>query len=62
MNVAITRAKKKLVIIGTVKYLQEVKPWDRIVSKIQEEGWQINVDSDFEQECLRVKMCQDLFE
>jgi superfamily I DNA and/or RNA helicase len=38
--VAITRAKKKLIIIGTEKYLKEIKPLDRIIAKLQEENWE----------------------
>ncbi len=45
MNVAITRAKKTLVVIGTVKYLRDVKPWDQIVDKIQSEGWEHKLDT-----------------
>jgi DNA replication ATP-dependent helicase Dna2 len=40
LNVAITRAKKKLVIIGTEKYLKEIKPLDKIIEKLQTEGWE----------------------
>ena len=39
LNVAITRAKKKLVLIGTEKYLKEIKPLDRIIEKLMDEGW-----------------------
>jgi superfamily I DNA and/or RNA helicase len=38
--VAITRAKKKLVLIGTEKYLKEIKPLDRIIEKLKDEGWE----------------------
>ncbi len=34
LNVAITRAKKKLIIIGTEKYLKEIKPLDKIIEKL----------------------------
>ncbi len=40
LNVAITRAKKKLIIIGTEKYLKEIKPLDKIIEKLQLEGWE----------------------
>ena len=40
LNVAITRAKKKLVLIGTEKYLKEIKPLDRIIEKLKDEGWE----------------------
>ena len=39
LNVAITRAKKKLVLIGTEKYLKEIKPLDRIIEKLKDERW-----------------------
>ena len=39
LNVAITRAKKKLILIGTEKYLKEIKPLDRIIEKLMDEGW-----------------------
>jgi len=31
LNVAITRAKKMLILIGTEKYLNEIKPLDQII-------------------------------
>ena len=31
LNVSITRAKKKLIIIGTLQYLKEIKPWDKLI-------------------------------
>ncbi len=40
LNVAITRAKKKLILIGTEKYLKEIKPLDKIIEKIRSEGWE----------------------
>ena len=40
LNVAITRAKKKLILIGTEKYLKEIKPLDNIIEKLQLEGWE----------------------
>ena len=40
LNVAITRAKKKLIIIGTEKYLKEIKPLDKIIEFIQQKGWE----------------------
>ena len=45
LNVAITRAKKKLVIIGTEKYLKEIKPLDKIIEKLQHEGWEQELNS-----------------
>ena len=39
LNVALTRAKKLLVIIGTEHYLKEVSPLDRIIQKFINEGW-----------------------
>ena len=39
LNVAITRAKKKLILLGTEKYLSEIKPLDRIIEKLKVEGW-----------------------
>ena len=39
LNVAITRAKKKLVIIGAEKYLKDIKPMDQIIEKLNNEGW-----------------------
>lgn len=39
LNVAITRAKKKLVLIGTHKYLTQISPLDEIIAKIDKEGW-----------------------
>ena len=41
---AITRAKKKLILIGTEKYLKEIKPLDQIIEKIQIEKWQVSLD------------------
>jgi superfamily I DNA and/or RNA helicase len=38
--VAITRAKKKLILIGAEKYLREIKPLDKIIEKLKEEGWE----------------------
>jgi len=35
LNVAITRAKKKLIIVGTEKYLREIDPWDKIISIVK---------------------------
>lgn len=40
LNVAITRAKKKLILIGTEKYLKEIKPLDKIIEKLQKEKWE----------------------
>lgn len=40
LNVAITRAKKKLIIIGTERYLKDIKPLDKIIEKLQKEGWE----------------------
>lgn len=40
LNVAITRAKKKLILIGTEKYLKEIKPLDKIIEKLKSEGWE----------------------
>ena len=40
LNVAITRAKKKLILIGTERYLKEIKPLDKIIEKLQLEGWE----------------------
>ena len=40
LNVALTRAKKKLILIGTHQYLKEIKPLDRIIEKMQDEGWE----------------------
>ena len=31
---------KKLVLIGTEKYLKEIKPLDRIIEKLKDEGWE----------------------
>ena len=45
LNVAITRAKKKLVLIGTEKYLKEIKPLDKIIEKLQHEGWEQELNS-----------------
>lgn len=45
LNVAITRAKKKLILIGTEKYLKEIKPLDKIIEKIQSEGWEQELNS-----------------
>ena len=39
LNVALTRAKKMLVVIGTEKYLQDISPLDQIVDKLNKEGW-----------------------
>ena len=36
VNVAITRAKKMLILIGTEEYLSDVKPLDQIVIKMKE--------------------------
>jgi superfamily I DNA and/or RNA helicase len=38
MNVAITRAKKKLIVVGAARYIREIKPWDQIVASIEENG------------------------
>jgi superfamily I DNA and/or RNA helicase len=43
--VAITRAKKKLIIIGTEKYLKEIKPLDKIIEKLHSEGWEEELNS-----------------
>lgn len=45
LNVAITRAKKKLVVVGNEKYLKDIKPWDKIINKIKAEGWQHQISS-----------------
>jgi DNA replication ATP-dependent helicase Dna2 len=39
LNVAMTRAKKMLIVIGTEKYLQDISPLDQIVNKFNKEGW-----------------------
>jgi len=39
LNVALTRAKKKLIIIGAEKYLKDISPMDMIVRKLNEENW-----------------------
>ena len=36
LNVAITRAKKKLIIVGSLGYLQVIKPWDQICEVVVE--------------------------
>ena len=45
LNVAITRAKKKLVIVGTRKYLEEVHPLSDIIGFIVEKGFRTEVCS-----------------
>lgn len=40
LNVAITRAKKKLIVIGSEKYLKDIKPLDKIIAKLKEEKWE----------------------
>ena len=45
LNVAITRAKKKLILIGAEKYLREIKPLDKIIEKLKEEGWEQELNS-----------------
>ena len=40
LNVALTRAKKKLILIGTHEYLKAISPLDRILEKIAKEGWE----------------------
>ena len=40
LNVALTRAKKKLILIGTEKYLKEIKPMDKVLEKMHVEGWE----------------------
>ncbi len=45
LNVALTRAKKKLIIIGTEKYLKEIVPFDRIIEKLNQEGWTQELNS-----------------
>jgi len=35
LNVAITRAKKKLILIGAAKYLKEISPVDKVIAKLQ---------------------------
>ena len=42
---AITRAKKKLILIGAEKYLREIKPLDKIIEKLKEEGWEQELNS-----------------
>jgi superfamily I DNA and/or RNA helicase len=37
--VAITRAKKKLILVGAEKYLNMVKPFDKIIDKLNKEKW-----------------------
>ena len=39
LNVAITRAKKKLILIGTEAFLNEIKPFDQICAKLNQNGW-----------------------
>ena len=39
LNVALTRAKKMLVVIGTEEYLKEIQPLDRIIGKLNAENW-----------------------
>jgi len=39
LNVALTRAKKMLVVIGTEEYLKEIEPIDRIIGKLNSENW-----------------------
>ena len=43
VNVAITRAKKMLILIGTEEYLSDVKPLDQIVIKMKEQEWAVSV-------------------
>lgn len=45
LNVAITRAKKKLVIVGTRKYLEEVRPLSEIIGVMIEKGFGTEVCS-----------------
>ena len=48
LNVAITRAKKKLIFIGTHTYLKEIKQFGQIIEKIEKEGWdeELNIFDD----------------
>jgi superfamily I DNA and/or RNA helicase len=39
INVALTRAKKMLVIIGTEEYLKDITPLDKLVNKLNQEQW-----------------------
>jgi DNA replication ATP-dependent helicase Dna2 len=39
LNVAITRAKKKLIIIGTEEFLKKIRPIDSIIHAITEQNW-----------------------
>lgn len=45
LNVAITRARKKLIVVGTDKYLKEIKPWDEIVQHMDSKHWSTEVQS-----------------
>jgi DNA replication ATP-dependent helicase Dna2 len=45
LNVALTRAKKKLILIGTHEYLKVIKPLDKILQKMHEEGWEQEVNN-----------------
>jgi DNA replication ATP-dependent helicase Dna2 len=39
LNVALTRAKKKLIIIGSLQYLKDINPLSNVLEKIMKEGW-----------------------
>jgi len=36
----LTRAKKKLILIGTHQYLKEINPLGKILEKMTKEGWE----------------------
>lgn len=45
LNVALTRAKKKLIMIGTHEYLKQITPFDKILEKIDGEGWSKEINT-----------------
>ena len=50
LNVALTRGKKMLVMLGTEAYLKEISPVDRIIAKMNEEGWTQELNGLFDQQ------------
>lgn len=48
LTVAITRAKEKLIMIGSTRSLQRYKPLARIISILKEKDYIINLESENE--------------
>ena len=44
INAALTKARMKLIIIGSEKYLKNLKAYTVLINKIHEYGWYESID------------------